>query len=80
MDQEIDSLKEQITFLERRISELEKKENHRQVLKYLSLIWKILLIGAFAFGAWKAYDYVVNGIPKMIENKISDLNTLKKKN
>ncbi len=74
MNDEIENLEEEIELLKKRISILEKSENRRRAAKYLSIIFKILMILIVCFGIWKAYDYVVNGIPNMMEEKIKSLN------
>ena len=76
---EIDELKKEVEYLKKRVSVLEKAESNRKAMKYLRIIWKIVLICAFAFAAWKTYDYFVNGIPNMVNEKIESLNPFKKK-
>ncbi len=79
MNNDVEKLTEEIILLKKRISILEGKENRRKALWYTKLIVKMILIGLLLFGIWKGYDYVVNGIPKLIENEISNLNPFKKK-
>ena len=79
MNNDIEKLEKEIILLKKRISILEGKENRRKAFGYMKIIGKILFIVLFAIGVWKGYDYVVNGIPKLIENKVSDLNPFKKK-
>ena len=78
MNNEVSELKEEIEILNKRISLLEKKESRRRSFTYLRAIIKILLIGALIFGVWRGYEYVVNEIPHMMEEKIKDLNHFKK--
>ena len=78
MDEDIEKLEEEIILLKKRISILEGKENRRKAFGYMKIIGKLLIITLLIIGIWKGYDYVVNGIPKIIENKISDLNPFKK--
>ncbi len=72
-------LMEEIDFLKKRVSILEKKESRRAAFKYLRIIGKSILVIAFAIASWKGYDYIVNGIPNMLEQKINELNPFKKK-
>ena len=76
--EDIEKLEKEIILLKKRISALEGKENRRKAFGYVKAIVKIVIILLIAFGIWKGYDYVVNGIPKLIENKVSDLNPFKK--
>ena len=79
MEKDIDKLEEEILLLKKRISILEGKENRRRAFGYIKLIVKILLILLIAFGIWRAYDYVSNDVPKLIEDKISSINPFRKK-
>ena len=47
------------------------------ICQITTLIFKIILILALAYGVWRGYEYVVNEIPRMMEEKIKDLNPLK---
>ncbi len=78
MEKEIERLEEEILVLQKRISVLEGKENRRKAFGYIKLIGKIISICLIVFGIWKGYDYVVNGIPQLIEDKISNINIFKK--
>lgn len=78
MNEDIEKLEEEIILLKKRISILEGKENRRKAFGYMKIIGKLLIITLLIIGIWKGYDYIVNGIPKIIENKISDLNPFKK--
>ncbi len=77
MNSEVNKLKEEIELLNKRINVLEKKESRRRSLTYLKVLGKLLMIGALVFGIWRGYEYVVNEIPRMMEEKIKDLNPLK---
>ena len=77
--EEIEKLEAEIVLLKKRIDVLEKTESRRKALKYFKILIKVLVIGALIFGIWKSYDYVVNGIPNLIEEKIKDINPFKKK-
>ncbi len=78
MEKDIEKLEEEVLLLKKRISILEGKENRRKAFGYIKLIVKILLILLILFGIWKAYDYVSNDVPKLIEDKISSINPFKK--
>ena len=75
---DLELLKEEVKYLKKRIEVLEKTENHRRVNRYIRAIIKILAILFLAFAVWRGYDYVVNNIPKIIEEKIKSFNPLKK--
>lgn len=70
---EIKDLENKILYLEKRLEILEKKERRRTSLKYLKIIIKILLICVIIFVLWKSYDYIVNGIPNIINEKIKSV-------
>ena len=77
MNKEVNELREEIELLNKRINVLEKKESRRRSLTYLKALGKLLMIGALVFGVWRGYEYVVNEVPRMMEEKIKDLNPLK---
>lgn len=76
---DINELEQEIEVLKKRVNILEKKESHRAAYKYIRIILKIILYAAAAFMLWKGYDYVVNGIPNMLNEKIQELNPFRKK-
>ncbi len=76
--EEIEELKEEIEVLNKRIGILERKENNRRALNYIKIIIKVVLIVAALYGIWRGYEYVVHEIPNMLEEKIKDLNPLKR--
>ena len=78
VSKDIDELEEELEYLKKRVSVLEKRDNRRTGFKYLKIIFKLLFYGLIIFGIWKGYDYVVNGIPNMINNKIQEFNPFKK--
>lgn len=78
MEEEILELREQINILTEKVEILEKKENHRKAYNYLKILIKVILVGALAFGVYWGYRYVVDELPNVIEEKIKDLNPLKK--
>ncbi len=79
MEKELDDLRDEIEYLTKRIEVLESAENKRKAGFYIKILFKVLLIGVFAFGVWRGYDYVVNEMPTIIEEKVKELNPLKKK-
>ena len=78
MEDVIEELEEEIDILKKRISILEGKENRRKALGYAKIIFKIVIVILFVFGICKGYDYIVNGVPRLIENEINRLNPFKK--
>lgn len=78
MEAEIRELKQEINILNKKVELLEKKENNRRAYFYLRLLFKIILILAVAYGVWRGYDYVVKEIPNIMEEKIKEINPLKR--
>lgn len=78
MEKEIEKLEQEVTLLKKKISILEAKENKRQAFKYLKIFIKLALTIVLLFGIWKGYNYVVNELPNIMEDKINDLNPIKK--
>lgn len=77
MENEVLELKEEIEFLTRRIEILESKDNKRRAFSYLRLLVKIILILVSIYGIWIGYKYVVNEIPKIMDDKIKEINNQK---
>ncbi len=78
MENEVYELREEIEVLNERIKYLEKKERHRQTYTYIKILIRVLLLCAIAYGIWYGYDYVTHSVPKMIEEKITNLNPFKR--
>ena len=78
MEKEILELKQEIEVLEKKVEILESRENRRRAFSYIKILVKVLLIGAFAFAAWRGYEYVSKEIPNIMEEKIKELNPLRK--
>lgn len=78
MEGEIKELKEEINLLNRRIEILEKKDNQRRALAYGKALIKIILIGVIAYAVYRGYDYVINELPTVIEEKFNEINPIKK--
>lgn len=78
MEKEIEKLEQEVTLLKKKISILEAKENKRQAFKYLKIFVKLALTIVLLFGIWKGYNYIVNELPNIMEEKINDLNPIKK--
>lgn len=74
---EIEELKEEISYLKKRVENLEKIENRRKSLKYLRIIVKVIIFLLIIFMIWKGYDYLVNGLPNMLNDKIQSFNPFK---
>lgn len=79
MEREVEKLQDEITYLKKRVASLESKENRRKAFSYLKTIGKIIIVLLIAYGLWRGYDYFVNGIPRMMEEKIQEINPFKKK-
>ena len=78
MEEELNDLQEEIDYLTKRIETLESAENRRKAGFYIKLLVKVVLVVLFAYGLWRGYDYVVHEIPNIMEEKIKELNPLKK--
>ena len=78
MDSELMELREEVELLTRKVEILEKKENHRKAYAYIKILAKILLTLAIAYGVYRGYQYIVDELPNIIEEKIKDLNPLRK--
>ena len=78
MDDDIEKLEREIILLKKRISILEGKENRRKAWGYIKTLEKIVVVILIIFAISKGYDYVVNGIPKIIEDKVNSINIFKK--
>ena len=77
MEEEIIELKEEIDMLTERIQVLEKKENKRKALIYGKILVKIILLLVTAYGIWQGYEYVVKELPKIMDEKIKEINPIK---
>lgn len=77
MEKDIEKLEEEVLLLKKRISILEGKENRRKAWGYFKIIVKIVIVLLIVFGIWKAYDYVSNDVPKLIEDKVRSINPFK---
>lgn len=75
----IEELEREIEILQKRVNILERKENRRASYKYIRIIFKMVVYALIIFALWRGYDYVVNGIPKMLNDKIQEINPFKKK-
>lgn len=77
MEDEMVELKEEISFLKKRIEILEKINNRRKAYSYFKLLVKLCLILLTLYGIWRGYGYVKDEIPKLIDNKIKEINPFK---
>ena len=75
---DIDSLKNEIKVLKKRVEILENNENKRKITKNVRIIFKICLCLAFVYGIYRSYNYIQNIIPNMIENKVKEINIVKR--
>lgn len=70
--EELNELQEQVRLLEDRVYVLERQEATRKVKTWVKILFKVLLLVALVVGAFYAYNYVVDELPKLIENKIKE--------
>ncbi len=70
--EELNELQEQVKILEDRVYVLERQEATRKVKSWVKLLFKVLILVAVVVGAFFAYNYVVDELPKIIENKIKE--------
>ena len=78
MEEEIRSLKEEISLLTSNVELLERKERQRKAMLWVKLLLKIVLILASIYGIYRAYDYLVKEVPNIMEEKIKELNPFSK--
>ena len=78
MEEEIIELKEEIELLTERINILEKTESRRKAFAYTKILVRVIMLLLFAYGVWRGYEYVVNEIPQLMEEKIKEINPIKK--
>ena len=69
---ELEELEEQVKLLEDRIYVLERRDASRRARGWLKILFNLLLIGAVIFGVFYAYNYVINDLPKLIENQVKE--------
>ena len=77
MENEIMELREEINTLNARIDSLETINRRRKAFTYAKILVKVALILLTIYGVWRGYEYVTSEVPKMLEEKIKDLNPLK---
>ena len=77
MEQEVLELKDEIEYLTKRIEILENNEKKRKAFFYVKLLVKILMLGVFVFSVWRGYEYLSQEIPRILEEKIKEINPLK---
>ena len=70
--EELNELQEQVRILEDRVYVLERQEATIKVKSWVKLLFKVLILVAVVVGAFFAYNYVVDELPKLIENKIKE--------
>ncbi len=76
--EELEELKEEVELLNRKVHILEKKENKRKAMVYVKILVKIIITLAIIYGVYRGYEYVVKEIPHIMEEKIKELNLVKK--
>ena len=70
--EELNELQEQVKILEERVYVLERQEATRRVKNWIKILFKVLILVAVVIGSFLAYNYVVDELPKLIENKIKE--------
>jgi hypothetical protein len=70
--EELNELQEQVKILEERVYVLERQEATRKVKNWIKILFKVLILVAVVIGSFLAYNYVVDELPKLIENKIKE--------
>ncbi len=73
MEDDVFELQNEIDLLKKRIALLERKENNRKAFSYVKILVKVLLLLVTIYGAWYGYNYVVNELPKIMEEKIQEI-------
>ncbi len=77
MEEELMDLREEIDILNKRIEALEAKDNRRRAFGYTKILIRVLVILACAFGAWRGYEYLSKEVPRIMEEKIKELDVTK---
>ena len=70
--EELNELQEQVKILEERVYVLERQEATRRVKNWIKILFKVLILVAVVIGSFLAYNFVVDELPKLIENKIKE--------
>jgi len=70
--EELNELQEQVKILEERVYVLERQEATRKVKNWIKILFKVLILVAVVIGSFLAYNFVVDELPKLIENKIKE--------
>jgi len=78
MEEELLELREEVELLTQRIESMEKTENRRKAFFYIKILVRVILILLTVYGVWRGYEYVVDEIPHMMEEKIKEINPFKK--
>lgn len=77
MEEDIIELKEEIRILNKRIDSLEKSNNQRKAFSLAKLFIKICFILLLIYGIWKGYEYVTGELPRIMDEKIKEINPIK---
>ena len=73
MEEEIRELKEEINLLTKKVELLEKSEKKRKAFSYVKVTFKVLSILVLIYSIYWGYQYVINDLPGVIEEKIKDV-------
>ena len=74
---ELEELQEQVKILEDRVYALEKHESTRRIGKLIKTLISIFIVIGIGYGIIKAYDYVTNELPKVIDEKVKEIDVTK---
>jgi hypothetical protein len=72
MESELEELRKEVELLSNKVELLEQGEKKRKVGIYVKLLVKLAVLLFTIYGAFRAYDYLVTEIPKMLQEKIND--------
>jgi len=74
---ELEDLQEQVKELEDRVYILERHESSRKIGKLIKTLITVFIIIGIGYGIIKAYNYVTNELPKVIDEKVKEIDVNK---
>lgn len=72
MEGQIQELKREIDLLNAKVESLENKEKKRKTLSYVRLLLKVAIILFSIYGLFWSYNYLVEEVPKILQEKVKD--------